>query len=73
MAGIDTGIAAMENWRTAVLGEAHKRNQGDEKLGLDAALNGFLLDDAAGLSQRSERESIRVEMSTRFKNALIAS
>jgi hypothetical protein len=29
--GIGTGIAAMENWRTAVLGEAHKRSQGHEK------------------------------------------
>ena len=60
----------MENWRTAVLGEAHKRNQGHENPRLDATLDGFHLGDPPGLSQRSEEESIRVEMSTRFKSPL---
>jgi hypothetical protein len=52
MSGIGAGIAAMDNERTAVLGEARKRHQGHEDPGLNATLDGFLLGDPADLSQR---------------------
>jgi hypothetical protein len=70
MAGIGAWIAAMENWRTAVLGKPHKCNLGHENPWSDAAPDSFLSSDPAGLLQRGERESIPVEMSTSFKKPL---